>query len=84
MAPTQTAAPPPRTARNERLAHEIGVDCQRALRRLDRLSSERHDVVLAHARQLIEHAAALSHAIERPDGRSPAVPWSATTGVSSR
>ena len=65
MPATQTAAAPPHTTRIEPLAREIAMDCQRALRRLDRLSSERHDVVLVHARQLIQHAAALSRALER-------------------
>ena len=65
MPTTQTTAAPAPTARTEQLAHEIGVDCHRALRRLDRLNSERHDVVLVHARQLIRHAAGLSRAIER-------------------
>jgi predicted ATPase len=61
---SQTAEPgPPATPAH--LAHEISVDCQRALRRLDRLQSERGDVVLDHARALIGHAAALSQAIER-------------------
>jgi hypothetical protein len=65
MSAMQTAAPPAPKPHPEHLAHEIGVDCHRALRRLDRLDSERYDVVLAHARQLIRHAAALSRAIER-------------------
>ena len=54
--------PPSITTRQ--LAHEIAVDCDRALRRLDRLSGERRDVVLVHARQFIRHAAALSREIE--------------------
>ena len=49
----------------EALAHEIRTDCDRALRRLDQLSRERHDVLLAHAREFIRHAASLSRAIER-------------------
>ena len=53
------------------LAHEIRTDCDRALRRLDQLSRERQDVLLAHAREFIRHAAALSRAIER--GRLGAV-----------
>jgi hypothetical protein len=65
MPTTQTAAASAPTAPTERLAHEISMDCHRALRRLDRLNSERHDVVLVHARQLIRHAAGLSRAIER-------------------
>jgi hypothetical protein len=65
MPATQTAAAPEPTAPTEQLAQEIGMDCHRALRRLDRLNSERHDVVLVHARQLIRHAARLSRAIER-------------------
>ena len=64
MPATHAAAAPAPTARPKQLAHEIGVECDRALRRLDRLESERHDVVLAHARQFIRHAAALSLAIE--------------------
>ena len=57
------AAPAPAAASAE-LAREIARDCRRALRRLDRLEGERHDVVLVHARQLIRRAAALSHALE--------------------
>jgi hypothetical protein len=63
MPPTRTAPAP--SAITEQLAREIGSDCNRALRRLERLQGERHDVVLAHARQLIRRAAALSRAIER-------------------
>jgi hypothetical protein len=55
---------PLQTPTAEQLAHEISVDCARALRRLDGLSRERYDVVLVHARQLIRHAGALSRAIE--------------------
>ena len=64
MPTTHTAAAPAPTARPEQLAHEISVHCDRALRRLDRLDSERHDVVVLHARQFIRHAAALSRSIE--------------------
>jgi hypothetical protein len=62
MSATQTVAHHPDTAH---LAHEIAQDCHRALRRLERLNRERPDVLLAHARQLIRHAATLSHALER-------------------
>jgi hypothetical protein len=57
---------PPRRppATNQIVAQQIRVDCDRALRRLDRLDRERHDVLLDHARQLIRHAAALSREIE--------------------
>jgi hypothetical protein len=57
--PTRSPHPP-----NQILAHQIRIDCDRALRRLDRLDRERHDVLLDHARQLIRHAAALSREIE--------------------
>jgi hypothetical protein len=60
-----TTQRPPRTPTSQDLAREIHVDCDRALRRLDRLNQERHDVVLVHARALIRHAARLSQAIER-------------------
>jgi class 3 adenylate cyclase len=45
-------------------AQEIGADCDRALRRLDRLIGERDDVVLTHVRAFVEHAARLSEQIE--------------------
>ena len=64
--PAQIPAATAPSTHTERLAHEIAVHCQRALRRLDRLEGERHDVVLLHARQFIERAAILSHAIEHP------------------
>jgi hypothetical protein len=47
------------------LAQEIWVECDRALRRLDGLIHERHDVLLEHARAFIRHAASLSETIER-------------------
>jgi hypothetical protein len=47
------------------LAHAIRVECERALRRLDALNRERHDVVLEHASAFIRHAASLSETIER-------------------
>jgi hypothetical protein len=62
---TQAAIATPPAPGADELAHMIGVDCERALRRLDRLDSERHDVVLAHARDFIRHAVALSRLIER-------------------
>jgi hypothetical protein len=66
MTPTaQTVDRRPQEPVAERLAHDIRVDCERALCRLDRLSREREDVVLTHARALIGHAAALSQVIER-------------------
>ena len=64
MRASHTAPAPAPTVTPEQLAHEIGVECHRALRRLDRLEGERPDVVLVHARQFIRHAAALSRAIE--------------------
>jgi hypothetical protein len=48
----------------EQLVREIALDCDRALRRLDRLSRKSDDVVLRQARAFIRHAAALGHAIE--------------------
>ncbi len=65
MPATQTAVPPAPNLRTEELAREIAIDCDRALRRLDRLNRECDDVVLMHARAFIRHAATLSHAIER-------------------
>jgi hypothetical protein len=65
MPASQTVERHPPTVRAETLAHEIRVDCDRALRRLDRLSQEREDVVLVHAREFIRHAAQFSQAIER-------------------
>jgi hypothetical protein len=65
MSASQTVERHAPTVSTERLAHEIRVDCDRALRRLDRLSQERDDVVLVHAREFIRHAAELSQAIER-------------------
>jgi CMP-N-acetylneuraminic acid synthetase len=64
MPATQIAAPPAPNLRTEELAREIAIDCDRALRRLDRLNRERDDVMLVHARAFIRHAATLSHAIE--------------------
>ena len=56
--------PPPRSVSTEVLGHAIRVDCDRA-RRIDQLDRERPDVLLAHAREFIRHAAALSRTIER-------------------
>ena len=65
MPTSQTVERQPRSVSAETLAHEIRIDCDRALRRLDRLREERDDVVLVHAREFIRHAAQLSQAIER-------------------
>ena len=47
------------------LAHEIGVECERALRRLDGLISERDDVLLVHTRTFVRRAERLSQLIAR-------------------
>ena len=60
-----TVAAPAPSPRTEQVVREIALDCDRALRRLDRLNREKDDVVLMHARAFIRHAAALSHALER-------------------
>jgi hypothetical protein len=65
MTATQTALPQRDSVDTGQLAQTIARDCDRALRRLDRLNRERPDVLLAHARQLIQHAAVLSHALEQ-------------------
>jgi hypothetical protein len=49
------------------LAREIGVECDRALRRLDGLISEQDDVLLAHARDFVARAASLSGVIVRAE-----------------
>ena len=38
----------------------IKAECERAIRRLDRVIGEREDVLLVHAREAVEHAAAMS------------------------
>jgi hypothetical protein len=59
----------PRELITSALAREIGVDCDRALRRLDDLIAERDDVLLAHAREFVAHAAGLSGLIVRAERR---------------
>ena len=49
----------------EGLARQIGVECDRALRRLDGLICERDDVLLAHTRTFVRRAARLSALIVR-------------------
>jgi hypothetical protein len=57
----------PRELNTVALAREIGVECARALRRLDGLISERDDVLLAHARAFVRRAASLSEVIARSE-----------------
>jgi hypothetical protein len=57
----------PRELSTAALAREIGVECDRALRRLDGLIAERDDVLLAHARAFVAHAASLSEVIARSE-----------------
>jgi hypothetical protein len=57
----------PRQFSTPALAREIAVECDRALRRLDGLISERDDVLLTHAREFVARAARLSELIVRAE-----------------
>jgi hypothetical protein len=52
-----------RGVKTESRAREIGIECDSALRLLDRLVSEQDDVLLDYARRFVRRAGALSELI---------------------